>query len=114
MLNRIWALVSKEILATLKDKKVRFSLLVPPIIQLFIFAFAATLDVKNVPIGILNRDNGEQSVELVQRFHGAPTFSSIVYLSSVDEMTPFIDNQKGIMVLSIDEQFSRNLDAGNP
>lgn len=112
MINRIYALIIKEILAILKDKKARFVLIVPPIVQLFVFAFAATLDVKSVPIGILNRDNGEKGFELVQRFHGSPMFNKITYLKGVEEIAPFIDNQKGIMVLSLDQQFSRNLDAG--
>lgn len=112
MLHRIMTLVVKEILAVLKDRKSRLMLTIPPLIQLLIFGFAATLDVKNAPIGILNRDNGEKSIELVQRFHGSPTFTHIVYLDSVEEITSFIDNQYGLMVLSIDEQFSRNLDAG--
>lgn len=84
----------------------------PPIMQLLIFTFAATLDVKNVSIGIVNRDTGAKGFELVQRFHGAPTFTKIVYLPSVSAITPYIEQQKGIMVLSIDEQFSRNLEAG--
>ena len=111
MISRIMALVVKEILAVLKDKKARFALIIPPIIQLFIFAWAATLDVKNVPIGILNRDNGEKGIELVQRFSGSTMFPKVVYLQSVDEITPFIDNQRGVMVVSLDEQFSRNIDA---
>jgi ABC-2 type transport system permease protein len=111
MLGRISALLIKEILAVWRDKKSRFILIVPPLIQLFIFAWAATLDVTNATIGILNRDNGEQGFELVQRFHGAPVFTKIVYLQGVEEIKPFIDNQNGLMVLSIDEQFSRNLDA---
>lgn len=111
MWNRIIALLIKELLANLKDQKVRYALILPPIIQLFIFAWAATLDVKNVPIGILNRDNGEKAFELVQRFHGSRMFPHIVYLHSVDEIAPFMDNQNGVMVISIDEQFSRNLDA---
>lgn len=99
----------------LRDKKVRISILVPPLIQLFIFTFAATLDVKNVPIGILNRDAGEQGFYLVERFFGTQIFNKkITFLKGVEEIAPFIDNQKGIMVVSIDEQFSRNLDAGNP
>lgn len=99
----------------LRDKKVRISILLPPIIQLFIFTFAATLDVKNVPIGILNRDAGEQGFYLVERFFGTKIFNKkITFLKGVEEIAPFIDNQKGIMVVSIDEQFSRNLDAGNP
>jgi len=114
MLNRIFALIIKEFLAVWRDKKSRFVLIVPPIIQLFIFAFAATLDVKNVPIGILNRDNGRQGFELAQRFHGSPVFNKIIYLQSVDEIGPFIDNMRGVMVVSLDEQFSRNLEAQQP
>lgn len=114
MLNRILALIWKELLAVMRDRRSRISILFPPIIQLFIFTYAATLDVKNVPIGILNRDNGAQGFELVQRFHGAPIFSHIIYLKGVEEIVPFVDNQKGVMVISIDEEFSRNLDAGKP
>jgi len=114
MLNRIWTLIIKEFLAVWRDKKSRIVLIIPPIVQLFIFAFAATLDVKNVPIGILNRDNGKQGFELVQRFHGSPVFNKIVYLQSVEETTPFIDNMRGVMVISLDEQFSRNLEAQQP
>jgi ABC-2 type transport system permease protein len=102
----------KEFLAIWRDKRSRFVLIVPPIIQLIIFTFAATLDVKNVPIGIVNRDNGEQSFELIQRFRGSPFFNKIVHLPSVGAATPFIENQEGVMVLMIDEQFSRNLNAG--
>lgn len=112
MFERIKALIIKELLAVWRDPRSRIVLIVPPLIQLFIFSFAATLDVKNVPIGILNRDNGEQGIELVQRFNGSPIFTKIIYLKSIDEMTPFLDHQRGIMILSIDEQFSRNLDAG--
>lgn len=112
MLGRIFALVYKEMASILRDKKTRFVLLVPPIMQLFIFALAATLDVKNVSLGIVNRDAGERSIELSQRFHGSPTFSHITYLQSEKDIPHFIDNQYGTVVVSIDEQFSRNIDAG--
>jgi ABC-2 type transport system permease protein len=111
MWNRVLSLIWKEILAVLRDPKSRLSIFLPPIVQLLIFAYAATLDVKNVPIGILNRDSGEVAFELVQRFHGSPIFSRIIYLKGIEEIAPFIDNQKGVMVVSIDEQFSRNLNA---
>lgn len=114
MYGRVIALIIKEIHAIWRDKRSRAVLILPPIIQLFIFAFAATLDVKNVAIGVVNRDSGEQSIELLQRFHGSPTFSHITYLPSVHEIAPYIDNQRGFAVISIDEQFSRNLDANKP
>lgn len=114
MLLRILALIHKEILAVWRDKKSRAMLIVPPLLQLMIFSLAATLDVKNVPIAILNRDNGAESFELVQRFRGSPTFNQILYLDSVEEIAPVIDNQKAAMVVHIDEQFSRNLRAYKP
>lgn len=112
MFSRILSLIRKETLAVWRDKKSRIILIIPPIVQLFIFAFAATLDVKNVPIGILNLDNGKQSIELVERFYYSPVFSRIIHLPSVESITPAIDNMEVAMVVSLDEQFSRNLDAG--
>lgn len=114
MFGRILTLIIKEILAVWRDKKSRTTLIVPPIIQLFIFVWAATLDVTNVSIGILNLDSGEQAYELIQRFQGSPVFSKITYLNSVKEIAPFIDAQKGLMVVHIDELFSRNLQAQKP
>jgi ABC-2 type transport system permease protein len=114
MLRRILALIWKELLAAMRDPKSRISILLPPIIQLLIYTPAATLDVKNVPIGILNRDNGEQAFELVQRMQGTPFFNRIIYLKGVEEIRPFIENQRGVMVISIDEEFSRKLNQNLP
>lgn len=111
MLLRILALIRKEMLAIWRDKKSRTMLIFPPLLQLVIFSLAATLDVKNVPIAILNLDNGAESYELIQRFRGSPTFNKILYLDSVEEIAPIIDNQKAAMVIHIDQQFSRNLRA---
>lgn len=114
MWQRIKALIYKEFLATLRDPKSRRAIILPPLIQLFIFAFAATLDVQDVSIGILNRDNGKNSFELVERLSHLKTFSPVTYLHAVEEIGPFIDTRQGVIVLSIDEQFSRNLEAKKP
>ncbi|MBA2726666.1 MAG: ABC transporter permease [Parachlamydiaceae bacterium] len=109
MINRIIALIIKEFHAIWRDKKSRAVLIVPPIIQLFIFAFAATLEVKNVTIGVINRDSGRQSIELVERLQGTPMISHVVFLPTIESSKDFIDNQRGIGVISIDSQFSKNL-----
>ncbi|MCC5832778.1 MAG: ABC transporter permease [Chlamydiales bacterium] len=112
-MQRIFSLIFKELIGVWRDPKTRISLLAPPLFQLFVFTFAATLEVKNVTIGILNLDNGELGFELVQRFHGVSTFSNILYLESSDQISRFLDEQKGVMVLSLDAQFSRDLNAHN-
>lgn len=110
-MKRIWALIRKELIGIWRDPKSRMSLLAPPLVQLLIFTFAATLDVKNASIGVLNLDSGEKAFELIERFKGSPTFSHITYLQSEKEIPHFMDVQKGLMVLHIDSTFSRDVDA---
>ena len=68
---KILGLIRKEFLAIWRDKKSRFILIAPPLLQLLIFAFAATLDVKNVSMAIVNRDEGEQGFLLSELFQGS-------------------------------------------
>lgn len=111
MWNRTIALIWKELLAVLRDSKSRYSIFIPPLIQLFIFTFAATLDVKNVPIGILNQDSGKESFELIQRLRGSPMFTQVFFLQGVQEIAPLIDNQKALMVVYFPETFSQFLNS---
>jgi ABC-2 type transport system permease protein len=112
MFHRLTALIIKELLAILRDKRSRLLLIVPPLAQMIIFSFAATLEVKNVSIGILNNDHGQASRELAQRFHGAPSFRHIIYLDGVEEIAPLINSQQAILVLHIASDFSRKVEAG--
>jgi ABC-2 type transport system permease protein len=109
MRGKIYFLVVKELLAVWQDRKSRLVLILPPLLQLFIFAFAATLDVTNISLGVLNKDYGKLSYELNQRFSGSSYFKKIVYLKSEKEMKTALDNQKIIVAVHIDETFSRNL-----
>jgi ABC-2 type transport system permease protein len=111
--GRIGALIVKELLTLLRDPKSRFVLIGPPILQLFIFAFAATLEVKNVSLVLYNQDQGHHGYEIVQRFSGSPTFSSINFVTDESKFAPAIDEQKAIAAIHIPQNFSRDLEAGN-
>ena len=52
----------------------RFMVLIPPVIQIFIFAWAATMEVKNVDVVVINEDSGYWSQEVISRLRGSPTF----------------------------------------
>jgi ABC-2 type transport system permease protein len=109
MFKKIYSLIIKELLAILQDKRSRIVLILPPILQLFIFAFAATLDVTNISMAILNLDYGKIAYELTQRFQGCPYVKHIKYLDHESQIKEVIENQKVMMVLCIQENFSRNL-----
>jgi ABC-2 type transport system permease protein len=111
MIERVLALIIKELQIVWRDPRSRYFLIFPPLLQLFVFSFAATLDVKNVPIAFLNRDSGQASFELIQRFRGSPTFKKNFSIESVSQIKEVIDTQKALMVIHIDELFSRDLKA---
>ena len=112
MLTRLVALMHKEFLALLKDPKSRLVLIVPPMIQLLVFGYAATFDLKAVPYALYNEDRGAESRELVAAFDGAPVFSRIAVLHSQDEIAPLIDRREALLVVHIGSNFSADVMAG--
>ncbi len=111
---RIRSLIIKELLAVWRDPKGRFVLLVPPVIQMLIFSYAATQEVKNVRIAILNQDMGIYGRDLVARFEGSPNFREVVHLHADAEIIPAINSRSVLMIVHIRQDFSRLVSAGRP
>jgi ABC-2 type transport system permease protein len=112
--RRIAALVVREILAIWRDKRGRVVLILPPIMQLFVFSYAATFDLQHAPLAILNEDMGLPSRELVARFTASHAFTPAARLASDAEIAPVIENGRALAVLHIGPTFSRDLGAGRP
>ena len=73
-LRRIGNMVKKEFIQTLRDPRMRWLLFGPPLIQMLVFGYAATLDVKNVALSVLDLDNTQESRELVAHFSASRYF----------------------------------------
>ena len=111
-LLRIKALMIKEIHAIWRDPKSRIILIAPLTVQLFLFSFAATLEVKNVALGVYSLDRGKHGYELVQRFAGSETFSRTIFFNNPAEAKRAVNEQKIIAVISIPQDFSRDIESG--
>lgn len=112
MNGRIPALIVKELLTLFRDPKGRLILIGPPVLQLIIFAFAVTLEVKNVSLVVLDQDNGRHGHEIVQRLTGSPTFSAIKFVNDVAVLRSLIDRQQAMAAIRIPPDFSRRIEAG--
>ncbi len=111
---RVLALTKKEFLALMRDKRSRVVIIVPPIMQLLVFGFAATYDLNNVPVAILNEDSGLQSRELISRFNGSPNFDVRHYLDNEKQIESIIDGKQALLVLHFSQDFSTHLQRGDP
>jgi ABC-2 type transport system permease protein len=111
---RILTLVIKELQGLLRDRQGRVLLILPVVLQLAIFPFASTLEVRNNTLAVLNQDAGAESIELIQRLGQAQAFTRLLVVRSETEMREVIDAQKALIVLRFPTEFSRKVEAGEP
>jgi ABC-2 type transport system permease protein len=114
MLHRILALVRKEFLALLKDPKSRLVLIVPPLIQLLVFGYAATFDLTQVPYAVYNEDRGVASRDLLAGFAGSASFHQVAEIHSEGEIAPLVDARQALLVIHVGPRFTADLEAGRP
>lgn len=113
-LRRMAIIVRKELLVLLCNKVSRMLIIVPPLMQIVVFGWAATMEVRNVDVAVLNLDSGNWSREIVRRLQGSHTFRSVTFLDGEADIRPTIERQKALFVMVFDDEFSRRVDAGAP
>ncbi len=111
-LSRIIALGIKELQIVMLDKRARAALLVAPILQLLLFGFATTLDVRNIDLGIVNRDNGMAAQRLLEAMDGSRNIRSIRYFASSADLTRAIETRKVIAGMILPPDLSRKVAQG--
>ncbi len=114
MWGRLRALIVKEFLAIWKDKKSRTVIIVPPILQLLVFGYAATYDVNHIATAIYNEDSGGAARDLIARFEGAPAFERVRTLTRESQFAEVIDSKEVSLIIHIGQTFSADLLAQRP
>lgn len=71
---RLRALLTKEFLQLFRDPKMRFFVVVPPVVQLLLFGYAATFDVKHADVGVVDSSRTAFSRELLSSIHATGHF----------------------------------------
>jgi ABC-2 type transport system permease protein len=111
---RILALTRKELLTILKDSRGRFTLFVPPILQCLIYGYVATYDLNDVPYAVLDQDRSAASRDLLAGLDGSGVFRRVADLHRAADVKTWIDEQRALLVIQIDQEFERRLLAGQP
>ena len=113
MFERLFALIKKEFLAIKNDKKSLMVVVLPPIVQVILFSFAATLEVKNINLALLNQDDSYKSKELIKDLGSSSYIKSLNIVKSYEDGKYEIDKQKVIAFIVIPSNFSKDLEKGS-
>lgn len=109
MLRRVWTLIKKEFLSIWQDPQTRMLIVLPPLLQLLIFAHAATMEVKNIDMAVLDKSNTVQSRELISDFQHSRWFKKIILVQDEDQVAHMIRTQQVHIALDINTDFAKNL-----
>ncbi len=114
MLARMKQMMKKEFIQVLRDKRTRFILIIPPIVQMLVFGYAANFEVHHVPTVVLDYDHSQESRDLLSHFTASSYFSVQPPAVDATQLHAVIERGGAAVGIEIDAGFARALRKGQP
>jgi ABC-2 type transport system permease protein len=99
-LARVRALLGKEFLQLLRDPRMRFVLIMPPLIELLLFGYAATYDVRQADVAVVNHDTTQVSRELVASIRATGHYT-LVFMPDMKAASAAMDRNEVRVIMQI-------------
>jgi ABC-2 type transport system permease protein len=113
-MRRLWYVMWKELLELRSDPRLFGVIFIAPVVQLTMLGYAASTDVKDVPIVIVDQDRSARSRELIARFEGSPYFRVVGTAGNLNEIDPWLERSEAWMALAIPGDYRDQLGNGRP
>lgn len=110
--HRLLTLILKELQSLWRSPQGRRLLIMPLFLQLLIFPFSSSMEVKNSTLAVYNQDAGAESVELLQRLGQARAFPTLLMVHGDGALRRAIDEQQAMLAIRFPADFSRRLESG--
>ena len=111
-MQRLRCLVWKEFLELRLNPRLFGVVIVAPIIQLTLLGYAATTDVRDVPVVVADGDRSALSRELIAAFAASPNFSIVETVTTVDGIETFLERGTAWLALSIPAGYGESVRTG--
>lgn len=113
-MGRLTQLVRKEGRQTFRDPRALRVIFMAPVIQLLVFGYAVTTDVKDAALMVYDRDHTTESRQLVQALTAAGYFKVVATAQRAEDLATALDHGRAILALEIPRGFQGDLAAGQP
>ncbi|MDO9531823.1 MAG: ABC transporter permease [Deltaproteobacteria bacterium] len=112
MWRRIRHIIIKEFIQVLRDKKLRFFLIVPPLVQLLTYGYVVNFDIKHVALAVFDESRTMESRQLIDRFTSNDWFNVKYFVKSQKELLHLIDRGDITMALWFQWDFATRMRQG--
>jgi ABC-2 type transport system permease protein len=110
--SRLVALIRKEFIQIRRDPRTLALIIIIPILQLFLLGYAATNDVRNVPLAVLDQDHSSAARRLLDAYRAADYFRIDRLVGSERELRDLIDRGVVRAGLIIPPDYGKRLNSG--
>ena len=108
-LHRLLALIRKEFIQIVRDPRTLAITFIMPVMQIFLLGYAATNDVRNVPLAIWDQDRSWASRQLLDAYRAADYFHLDYEVGNEDELRRLIDGGQARAGLIIPPDYSTRI-----
>jgi ABC-2 type transport system permease protein len=112
--RRLACLIHKEFLELRRDPRLFFIIVVAPIMQLLLLGYAATTDVRDVPMVVVDQDRSSESRDLVSRFDASQNFVVVDVLPSAAGVDAYLDEGRAWMAMVIPADYGERVRRRQP
>ena len=113
-MRRVRVLVWKELLELRLNPRLFGVVIIAPILQLTLLGYAATTDIRDVPMVVADGDRSRASRDVIQRFDASGNFTVVAVVSTVNEVEPFLERGRAWLALSIPPGYGEDVERGLP
>jgi len=108
-MKQLFSFIRKEFYHILRDKTTMMILLLMPIIQIILFGFALTTEVKDTQVAVLVPTNDEASSRIIDKLDASAYFDVVAKIHSTDEIQPVFRDAKAKLVVVFEDHFGEKL-----
>lgn len=110
--SRLSSLIRKEFIQIRRDRRTLILVLIIPIMQLFLLGYAATNDVRNVPLAVYDQDRGVAARSLLDAYRAADYFTLSYDASSESELRDLLDKGQARAGMIIPAGYTDDIQGG--
>jgi ABC-2 type transport system permease protein len=110
-LRHIWAVTHKEINHIVRDRSTLFLVLFTPTLILLLMAYALTVDLKNIPIAVLDYDRSPTSRTFIQQITAGQDLDIYAYATDMDEIDAMLMHGQIKAAIILAPGFAREMQA---
>ena len=109
MWERLKPMLVKEFIQIFRDPRMKAVIFVTPILQLLVFGYAVTTDITEIPLGVADFEQSQQTRELIRRFEASGYFRVTHRIGEPRNAQDLMDRGRVRAVLQIDPGFTTDL-----